>query len=35
MINFSDYSITVPRFGGLVSISDQANVQVQLIATAG
>ena len=33
-INFSDYNITVPRFGGLVSISDQATLQVQLIATA-
>jgi polyisoprenoid-binding protein YceI len=34
-INFSDYDITAPTFGGLVSISDQATLQVQLIATAG
>jgi polyisoprenoid-binding protein YceI len=33
-INFSDYNITAPTFGGLVSISDQATLQVQLIATA-
>ena len=31
-INFSDFDITPPTFQGLVSISEQATLQVQLIA---
>jgi polyisoprenoid-binding protein YceI len=33
-INFADFDITPPTFQGLVSISDQATLQVQLIAEA-
>ncbi len=34
-VKFSDFNITPPRFQGLLSISDQATLQVQLIAQAG
>jgi len=33
-ISFADFDITAPTFAGLVSISDQATLQVQLIAEA-
>jgi polyisoprenoid-binding protein YceI len=33
-IAFADFDITAPTFAGLVSISDQATLQVQLIAEA-
>ena len=33
-VKFSDFNITPPRFQGLLSISDQATLQVQLIAQA-
>ena len=34
VVNFADYRITAPTFGGLVSIDDKATLQVQLIAEA-
>jgi hypothetical protein len=33
-ISFADFDITPPTFQGLVSISDEATLQVQLIAQA-
>ena len=33
-VSFADFDITAPTFGGLVSISDEATLQVQLIAQA-
>src|SRR2546427_8885061 len=31
-VTFADFNITAPRFGGLVSIDDNATLQVQIIA---